>query len=297
SPTPRGAGLAVVVAFLLGLIALLVDDTILDDVFLAIAIPGLVVAIIGWLDDRGHLTSAKWRLIGHFASASLAVWLIGGLPELPIANSVIDFGLAGDVAAVVYLVWMLNLFNFMDGIDLITGIQTVTTSAGVAILLLMSTESDLWKIFAVLAASILGFLFFNLPQAKIFLGVVGSGFIGFNTAAISITVAKKEPFVAWAMIILLGVFVTDSTVTLLRRLVSREHVYIAHRTHAYQHLSKKLNSHLLVSLGVGAINIFFLLPIAWLVVESEITPIFGLLVAYLPLAIVAALLNAGKRVN
>ncbi|MFM8664266.1 MAG: glycosyl transferase, partial [Acidimicrobiaceae bacterium] len=189
SPTPRGAGLAVVVAFLLGLIALLVDDTISDDVFLAIAIPGLVVAIIGWLDDRGHLTSAKWRLIGHFACALLAVWLIGGLPELPIANSVIDFGLAGDVAAVVYLVWMLNLFNFMDGIDLITGIQTVTISAGIAMLLLISTESDLWKIFAVLAASILGFLFFNLPPAKIFLGDVGSGFIGFTTAAISITVA------------------------------------------------------------------------------------------------------------
>ncbi|MFM9118794.1 MAG: glycosyl transferase, partial [Acidimicrobiaceae bacterium] len=183
------------------------------------------------------------------------------------------------------------------GIDLITGIQTVTTSAGVAILLLISTESDLWKIFAVLAASILGFLFFNLPPAKIFLGDVGSGFIGFTTAAISITVAEKEPLVAWAMIILLGVFVTDSTVTLLRRLVSREHVYIAHRTHAYQHLSKKLNSHLPVSLGVGAINIFFLLPIAWLVVESVITPIFGLLVAYVPLATVAALLNAGKRVN
>ncbi|MFM8778077.1 MAG: MraY family glycosyltransferase, partial [Acidimicrobiaceae bacterium] len=295
--TPRGAGLAVVVAFLLGLIALLVENTISNEVFLAIAVPGLVVAIIGWLDDRGHLTSAKWRLVGHFACASLAVWLTGGLPELPLANSTLDFGLAGDVAAVVYLVWMLNLFNFMDGIDLITGIQTVTTSAGVAILLLISTESDLWKIFAVLAASILGFLFFNLPPAKIFLGDVGSGFIGFTTAAISIIVAEKEPLFAWAMIILLGVFVTDSTVTLLRRLVSREHVYIAHRTHAYQHLSKKLNSHLPVSLGVGAINIFFLLPIAWLVVESEITPIFGLLVAYVPLAIVAALLNAGKRVN
>ncbi|MFM8522125.1 MAG: MraY family glycosyltransferase [Acidimicrobiaceae bacterium] len=297
SPTPRGAGLAVVFAFLLGLIALLVDDTISDDVFLAIAIPGLVVAIIGWLDDRGHLTSAKWRLIGHFVSALLAVWLIGGLPELPIANSTLDFGLAGDVAAVVYLVWMLNLFNFMDGIDLITGVQTVTTSAGVAMLLLISTESDLWKIFAVLAASFLGFLFFNLPPAKIFLGDVGSGFIGFTTAAISITVAEKEPLVAWAMIILLGVFVTDATVTLLRRFVSHEHVYIAHRTHAYQHLSKKLNSHLPVSLGVGAIKIFFFLPIDWLLVESVITPIFGLLVAFVPLATVAALLNAGKRVN
>ena len=99
------------------------------------------------------------------------------------------------------------------------------------------------------------------------------------------------------MIVLLGVFVTDATITLLRRLLSREHVYVAHRTHAYQHLSKKLNRHLPISLGVGAINLFFLLPIAWLVVESEIIPIIGLLVAYVPLAIVAALLNAGKKVN
>ena len=297
SPTPRGAGLAVVVAFLLGLIALLVENTISDEVFLAIAIPGLVVALIGWLDDRGHLTSAKWRLIGHFACASLAVWLTGGLPELPLANSTIDFGLAGNIAAVFYLVWMLNLFNFMDGIDLITGVQTVTTSAGVAMLLLISTESDLWKVFVVLTASISGFLFFNLPPAKIFLGDIGSGFIGFTTAVISLVVAEDEPLVAWAMIILLAVFVTDATVTLLRRLLSREHVYVAHRTHAYQHLSKKLNRHLPISLGVGAINLFFLLPIAWLVVESEIIPIFGILVAYVPLALVAALLNAGKRVN
>jgi Fuc2NAc and GlcNAc transferase len=99
------------------------------------------------------------------------------------------------------------------------------------------------------------------------------------------------------MIILLGVFVTDATVTLLRRLLSREHVYVAHRTHAYQHLSKKLNRHLPVSLGVGAINLLFLLPIAWLVAESKIIPIFGLLIAYAPLVIVAAFLNAGKKVN
>ena len=297
SPTPRGAGLAVVVAFLLGLLALLVDNSISDDVFLAIALPGLIVALIGLLDDRGHLTSAKWRLVGHFTCAVIAVWLAGGLPELPLANSTINFGLAGDIAAVVYLVWMLNLFNFMDGIDLIICVQTFTTSAGVAVLLLASTENDLWKVFVVLTASILGFLFFNLPPAKIFLGDVGSGFIGFITAVISLVIAKNEPLVAWSMIILHGIFVTDATVTLLRRLLSRERVYIAHRTHAYQHLSKKLNRHLPVSLGVGAINLLFLLPIAWLVTESKIIPIFGIIIAYAPLIIVAALLNAGKKVN
>ena len=216
---------------------------------------------------------------------------------LPLTESIIDFGVAGDIAAVIYLVWMLNLFNFMDGIDLITGIQTFTTCLGAAILLVVSTDSDLWLLVAVMAAAIFGFMYFNLPPAKIFLGDVGSGFIGFTIGAISLVVAKDEPLVAWAMIILLGVFVTDATVTLLRRLLMREHVYVAHRTHAYQHLSKKLNRHLPVSLGVGTINLFFLLPIAWLVSGSVISPIIGILIAYVPLVIVAVLFKAGKKIN
>ena len=297
SPTPRGAGVAIVATFVVGLLVLLVNETISGRDFFTLAAPGLIVALIGWLDDLGRVTSAKFRLVGHFVCASITVWLAGGLPALPLTESVIGFGIAGDIAAVIYLVWMLNLFNFMDGIDLITGIQTFTICLGAAILLVVSTDSDLWLLVAVLAAAVLGFMYFNLPPAKIFLGDVGSGFIGFTIGAISLVVAKQEPLVAWAMIILLGVFVADATVTLLRRLLAREHVYIAHRTHGYQHLSKKLNRHLPVSLGVGAINIFFLLPIAWLVAESTLKPLAGLLIAYLPLTLVAVMLKAGKKIN
>jgi Fuc2NAc and GlcNAc transferase len=296
-PTPRGAGIAIVATFFVGLLILLVNDTISSRDFFTLAAPGLIVALIGRLDDLGRVTSAELRLVGHFICASIAVWLATGLPALPLAESIIDFGVAGDIAAVIYLVWMLNLFNFMDGIDLITGIQTFTTCLGAAILLVVSTDSDLWLLVAVMAAAIFGFMYFNLPPAKIFLGDVGSGFIGFTIGAISLVVGKNEPLVAWAMIILLGVFVTDATVTLLRRLLTRKHVYVAHRTHAYQHLSKKLNHHLPVSVGVGAINLFFLLPIAWLVSESVIIPIFGLLISYVPLVIVAVLLKAGKKIN
>ena len=294
-PTPRGAGIAIVATFFAGLLVLLINDAISGRDFFTVAAPGFIVALIGRLDDLGRVTSAKLRLVGHFICASITVWLATGLPALPLTESILDFGVAGDIAAVVYLVWMLNLFNFMDGIDLITGIQTFTTCLGTAILLVVSTDSDLWLLVAVLAAAVFGFMYFNLPPAKIFLGDVGSGFIGFTIGAISLVVAKDEPLVAWAMIILLGVFVTDSTVTLLRRLLMREHVYVAHRTHAYQHLSKKLNRHLPVSAGVGAINLFFLLPIAWLVSESVIIPIFGILIAYVPLVIVAVLLKAGKK--
>lgn len=295
SPTPRGAGMAIVATFVFGLIALFVDDTISGRELLTLTAPGLIVALIGRLDDFGRVTSAKWRLIGHFICATLVVWLAGGLPALPLTESIIDFGVAGDIAAVIYLVWMLNLFNFMDGIDLITGTQTLTTCVAAAILLRLNTDSDLGMVVAVLAAAVFGFMYFNLPPAKIFLGDVGSGFIGFTIGAISLVVAKDEPLVAWAMIILVGVFVTDSTVTLLQRLFARERVYIAHRTHAYQHLSKRINSHLPVSLGVGAINLFFLLPIAWLVADSRLLPITGLIVAYFSLLVVAILLGAGKK--
>ena len=297
SPTPRGAGLAIVATFVFGLIALFVDDKISGRVLLTLTAPGLIVALIGRLDDLGRVTSAKWRLIGHFVSATLAVWLAGGLPALPLTESIIDFGVAGDIAAVIYLVWMLNLFNFMDGIDLITGTQTLTTCVAAAVLLRVNTDNDLWMVVAVLAAAVFGFIYFNFPPAKIFLGDVGSGFIGFTIGAMSLVVAKDEPLVAWAMIILLGVFVTDSTVTLLQRLFARERVYIAHRTHAYQHLSKRINSHLPVSLGVGAINLFFLLPIAWLVANSRLLPITGLIVAYFSLLVVAIVLGAGKKFN
>jgi Fuc2NAc and GlcNAc transferase len=186
APTPRGAGVAVATVFIVGLFALRIADKISDKTLISIALPGFFVAIIGRLDDLGYLTSAKWRLVGHFFVAAVAVWLVGGLPSLPIANSSIDFGVVGNVLAVIYLVWMLNLFNFMDGIDLITGVETITASTAAAIFLAVKADGDFWFVPAILAATVLGFMFLNIPPAKIFLGDVGSGFIGFVIALISL---------------------------------------------------------------------------------------------------------------
>jgi len=295
APTPRGAGVAVATVFIVGLFALRVAEKISDETFISIALPGFFVAIIGRLDDLGYLTSAKWRLVGHFLVAIVAVWLVGGLPSLPIANSSIDFGMAGNVLAVIYLVWMLNLFNFMDGIDLITGVETITASGATAIFLAVKTDGYFWFVPAILAATVLGFMFLNIPPAKIFLGDVGSGFIGFVIALISLVAADENALIAWAMVILLAVFISDSTVTLLRRIIKREHLYVAHRTHAYQNLTKRVNKHLSVSLGVGAINLFWLLPIAWLVANESVMPIVGVTIAYIPVIALALFLKAGKQ--
>ena len=294
-PTPHGAGIAVVVAFILCLFFLLIANKISNNEFIAICLPSFFVALIGRLDDLGKLTSAKWRLAGHFICATVALWLVDGLAPLTVTNSPIAFGPTGNFLAVIYLVWMLNLFNFMDGIDLITGIETLTSCGALAIFLFVKTETDFWLVPAILAASVLGFMFLNIPPAKIFLGDVGSGFIGFVIATTSLIVAHENALIAWSIVILLAVFVSDATVTLMRRLIRRENVYIAHRLHAYQNLSSRSNSHLKVSLGIGAINILWLMPIAWLVSNENLQPIAGLFSAYLPLVALAIFFKAGKR--
>lgn len=126
NPTPRGGGVAVVAAFLFGLLALLIRRDIDAESFYAIVLPGALVAIIGYLDDLGRVTAARLRLIGHFVAALIAIYILGGLPPMPLFSATLDIGLVGNIIAVLFLVWMLNLFNFMDGIDTITGIEALT---------------------------------------------------------------------------------------------------------------------------------------------------------------------------
>lgn len=127
NPTPRGGGVAVVAAFVFGLLALLIRRDIDAESFYAIVLPGALVAIIGYLDDLGRVTAARLRLIGHFIAALIAIYILGGLPPMPLFSATLDIGLVGNIIAVLFLVWMLNLFNFMDGIDSITGIEALTS--------------------------------------------------------------------------------------------------------------------------------------------------------------------------
>ena len=114
NPTPRGGGLAVVAAFVFGLLALLVRRDIDTESFFALVLPGLFVATIGYLDDLGHFTATRLRLIGHFVAAVIAIYILGGLPPMPLFSTTLDIGLVGNIIAILFLVWMLNLFNFMD---------------------------------------------------------------------------------------------------------------------------------------------------------------------------------------
>ena len=161
------------------------------------------------------------------------------------------------------LVWLTNLFNFMDGIDGLAGMEAVSVSGLGAFLLLRNRLLSGAQLSLMLCAASLGFLVWNWPPAKIFMGDVGSGFLGFTLGTLALFSSKTDSTLVWPWLILLAAFLVDATVTLLRRISGRARWYEAHRSHAYQHAARASGSHAKVTLAVAAMNIGWLFPLAW----------------------------------
>lgn len=293
-PTPRGGGLAIVAVVLICLPWIWRYGSLDTSAMVAWLGAGSAVALVGWLDDRRHVPFG-WRLLVHFAAAGWAVLWLGGLPQLMIYGWNMDLGWTGHMLAALYLVWLLNLYNFMDGIDGMAGIETITVGLGGALLMwLAAPDISTWLVPIIVATATAGFLVWNFPAAHIFMGDSGSGFLGMAFGVLSLHAGWLSPELFWAWIILLGVFIIDATLTLLRRLIRGERIHEPHRLHAYQHAADRLDSHVPVSLGTGAINLIWLLPLAALVVLGTIDGLTGVLVAYTPLVVLTFWLGAGS---
>jgi Fuc2NAc and GlcNAc transferase len=278
--TPRGGGGGIVAA---ATVALAWWSWASGSAALAGALlGGLVVAGIGFVDDHRPVPPSV-RLAGHSLAATWAVWVLGG----PIP------GMVGAALGVVFVAWLINLTNFMDGIDGIAGAQTLTVCAAAAALShLVAPGTGLWIEPAVLGAAAVGFLVWNWPPARVFMGDVGSGYVGFMVAVLTLRAASVAPALGWCWLILSGVFIVDATLTLARRAARRDRLFVAHRSHAYQHLALAWG-HRPVTLLVAAINMCWLMPVAVLVALNQISGPTGLFVAYLPLTAAAIRFGAG----
>ncbi|WP_339497177.1 MraY family glycosyltransferase [Pseudomonas sp. EA_15y_Pfl1_P101] len=293
-PTPRGGGLAIVLGFLISLGLMRSFDLIDNAFFLASFLAGITVAALGFMDDHGHIP-ARWRLLGHFLSAIWAVYWIGGLPSVTIFGLHVNLGWIGGALAVLYAVWMLNLYNFMDGIDGLASAEAICACSSAALIYwMLGYEELLWPPIY-LALATVGFFYWNFPKARIFMGDAGSGFLGITLAIISLKAAYFSSTLLWVWLILLGLFIVDATFTLMRRLLRGEKVYEAHRSHAYQYASRRFNAHVPVTLCVILINLIWLAPIAWFVAFDRIDGAVGMLIAYVPLVVLALKFKAGVK--
>jgi len=294
-PTPRAGGLAIVLTFLLGLFCLWLTGFLPTHALVALSGAGGLVAGVGFLDDRRHI-AARWRLSAHFLGAAWSLFWLGTLPPLPVFGHLVYLGWVGYLLAALYLVWLLNLYNFMDGIDGIAGIEAITVCLGGGVAsVLSSPDGQNWLAPVLLLSAVAGFLCWNFPKAKIFMGDAGSGFLGLILGLLSIQAGQSEPELFWCWLILLGVFIVDATTTLMRRAIRREPVYEAHRSHAYQYAARRFSTHRHVSVAVGLINLLWLLPLALLVAKGALPGLAGLLIAYAPLLWGAFFFKAGAK--
>ena len=292
-PTPRGGGVAVVGSYLLALVTLMYSQQLALHTGFILMAAGFVIALLGFLDDHGHINSML-RLAIHFLVAIGVVVSLGGFSEVTIFNGV-QIGFIANIIAVLFLVWLLNLYNFMDGINGIASVEAITATVSMAILYLLLSISLNSEILWLLAACVFGFLLWNFPKAKIFMGDACSGFLGLILGILALIALKEDLALFCAWIICLGVFVVDATYTLIKRVLNGYKMYDAHRSHSYQILSRKWGSHTSVTLVVASINLFWLFPIAYITVTQNITyPEISVLIAYIPLLLVAIKLKAGN---
>lgn len=255
-PTPRGGGIGIVVATLLGWI------TFWSTGFASrpagtpefgLAAGALVVALAGLADDRRAL-SAIPKLGAQVLAALIAV--SGGLffERVPLPwIGMVELGWLGPVLTFVWLVGLTNAFNFMDGLDgLAAGTATIAaTFLAIAAHLLQAgpVAALAWS----LAAGSAGFLLLNKPPARIFMGDVGSQFLGFAFAGLGVLLAQRggDGGAALVVPILLAHFLFDTTYTALRRARLGARLWEAHREHLYQRLNRTGLSHGWVSLALG----------------------------------------------
>ncbi|WP_366044030.1 glycosyl transferase [Methylomonas sp.] len=259
----------------------------------------LLVAGIGFCDDHAHVP-ARWRLLVHLVTAALALILLGGFPLLllpwpldgMLQRWLIDLSWLGYMFGTLLLVWFLNLFNFMDGTDGIAASESLFLSmalAGYANYL----DQSLFYICLSLSAASVGFLFWNWPKAKIFMGDAGSGFLGLWSGLLILMAAQQAAVLLYCGLILFGIFMVDASYTLCVRFMSGQKWYDAHCSHTYQRAAKRYG-HLRVLLACWLINIGWLLPLSlWIFVHPS-QALLGIAVAYLPLIYLAYRFRAGQ---
>ena len=232
--TPRGGGIAVVLGFLSGSFTAYLLNLPLPNITFFIGL--ILMAITSFADDKKSLPVLV-RLSAHLFAMGLTIWYTGGLEKLPFAAPFdLELGIFGYIISAIWIISVINFFNFLDGIDGFAGSQAML--AGIALCTISWTDVPSAVALCIAMAS-LGFLFYNWHPAKIFMGDVGSISLGFAFATLPFYSQKLETEQSvFSTAIFLWFFLADGAFTLIRRILNKERIWEAHRTHLYQRLNK-----------------------------------------------------------
>ncbi|MGP3592555.1 hypothetical protein [Vagococcus sp. WN89Y] len=290
--------MAIVATILIIMIALFLSHILSLFTVLSFFCAGLIVAITGFLDDHGHI-AARWRLLAHFAAAAIGLAFLNHFPLINIFQHDVSLNTIGMIIGLIYLVWMLNLYNFMDGINGLASAEAITFAISSALILYLNIpnffSTDEFILSILLGGAVFGFMLWNFPKARIFMGDAGSGFLGIFIGLFVLHIANLNSQFFFAEICILGVFIVDATVTLICRVLKGKKFYEAHASHCYQILARKYNDHKPVTIAVTMINVVWLLPIALLIASGIIDGIIGIVIAWTPLILISLKCGAGIK--
>lgn len=248
-PTPRGGGLAIVAATLGGvLIPCFMGRYEWLGLFLPYTVGALMVAAVSWLDDLATVSN-RVRFGVHTGAAVLTMLSIGYIDRITIpflGNTYLWF--FGIPLTFLWIAGLTNAFNFMDGIDGIAGMQATITGMGWAVLGILNDMPAVSALGFTAAVASLGFLVHNWPPARIFMGDVGSAFLGYTFAFLGVAAARGGPEMAFCGLLMVWPFVFDTVYTLVLRWRRHEDIFAAHRSHLYQRLLLLGYSHRQVTL-------------------------------------------------
>jgi Fuc2NAc and GlcNAc transferase len=245
-PTPRGGGLAIVI-LVIGVSLWSALETGLDR-GLIYTVGGVIVAWLGWRDDL-HSLSPWIRFAGQGIVAAISIFGLGYFKVVTIPMfGELQLGVVGIVITFLWIIGLTNAYNFMDGIDGMAG--GVALSAGIGWMWLASNMHNAFAFWVALAitASSLGFLGHNWSPAKIFMGDVGSTFLGYSFAVLPLIASTQGGDALLLGTLLMWTFIMDAGVTFIGRLIKRENVFAAHRSHLYQRLVTAGYKHKTISL-------------------------------------------------
>lgn len=277
-PTPHGGGLPLMLAFALGMTWVYAFGGGWGSQYVVLAIGAAFLCVLGALDDLRNLSAR-----GRFTIYSLVcVFTVIQLLDPFTAGGAWMLAVAAITAFA--LLWGLNLYNFMDGIDGIAGLQCFLACCSAALLSwLMAGDAQYVLFCLLLAAAHAGFLVWNWPPARLFMGDAGSVSTGYLLGGLAIVGTVGGQLVLAAWLILLAGFVVDASYTLVWRMLTGQPFTQPHRDHAYQRLSRHWGGHLPVNMAMIALNVLWLFPLAW---TSTVWPKYSILLvilAYLPL--------------